>query len=117
MLNELSERFSEAHETVSRGFSIIPNIMRHQCSKSGKKRQHNSDTKAFSEQSCTSELTIPNIRIQRINKPWKQELLNFVSGMEKICQSPHVYLIRLIIGNPLGITVPMKICRRPMSKR
>ena len=87
LLNEISLRFSDKHIIAYKAISIIPAIMRQQSEIFGSNRQYSSlsqDSQVqsgeshipSSEASCITSFST-SVNIQRVDKPWKHDLLNF----------------------------------------
>ena len=78
LINEISSRFTSSHAVAYKCLSIVPKFMRQQYSIAGQKRRHDSITvDNVGKQQIQENLCSTAVTIQRIDKPWKKDLLDF----------------------------------------
>ena len=98
LLREISVRFSDKHAIAYRAISIIPAVMKHQSDSTGSKRHHSSLSQDLQPEIGMPEVTSSEnfsmssitslVKIQRIDKPWKRDLLSFCQQYENDLPDP-----------------------------
>ena len=92
LLSKISVRFSDKHAIAYIAISIIPAVMKQQSESTGCKRHHSSLSQDFRLEIGMPEVTSSEdfsmssitslVKIQRIDKPWKSDLLSFCQQYE-----------------------------------